>query len=186
MAGFDAGNGNDATTLTFFIFALDLERALSWYIGLRQEGYDKMTATATQRTYSVQETAARTGLSEHTLRYYERAGLIAPVQRDDSSKHRRYSEDHLRAIDFLKRMRATGMHICDMQRYVALFQQGDATLGERLAMLEEHGQRVREQIAELQSHLEVIEFKISNYRRLGAERDWDADQCLEIRKGSRE
>ncbi len=145
-----------------------------------------MTTTATQRTYSVQEAAACTGLSEHTLRYYERVGLIAPVQRNDSSKHRRYSDEDLRGIEFLKRLRATGMHICDMQRYVALFQQGNATLEARRAMLEEHGQQVREQIAELQGHLEVIEYKIANYKCLSPEHDRDADQRLEIRKGSRE
>jgi DNA-binding transcriptional MerR regulator len=144
-----------------------------------------MTASATSRTYSVQEAAARTGLSEHTLRYYERVGLIAPVQRDGSSKHRRYSEEDLRGIEFLKRLRATGMHICDMQRYMALFQQGDSTLDERRAMLEEHGRRVREQIAELQGHLEVIDYKISNYRRLGVERDWKGDECLNILARSR-
>lgn len=146
-----------------------------------------MTATvpAITNTYTVQEAAIQTGLSEHTLRYYERVNLIPHVQRDDSSKHRRYTAENLRGIEFLKRMRATGMPIGEMQRYVALYQQGDDTVEERLAMLEAHQQRVREQIAELQSHLAVIEFKIENYKCLGSERNWQNDLCLDIREQTR-
>ena len=147
-----------------------------------------MTATAqiTEHTYTVQEAAVQTGLSEHTLRYYERVNLIPRIQREDSSRHRRYTAENLRGIEFLKRMRATGMPIGEMQRYVALYLQGDETVAERLAMLEAHQQRVREQIAELQAHLAVIEFKIENYKHLGAEDNWRADHCLDIRKQSRE
>ena len=129
---------------------------------------------------TVQQAAVQTGLSEHTLRYYERIHLIPRVKRDNSSKHRRYTQEDLRRIEFLKRMRATGMPICEMQRYVRLYLQGDTTLAERLEMLEAHQQRVRAQIAELQTHLAVIEFKIENYKRLGAERHWAGEECLDI------
>lgn len=136
-------------------------------------------------TYTVQEAAIRTGLSEHTLRYYERARLIAPVHRDNSSRHRRYSDNDLQALEFLKRLRATGMPISQMQQYVTLYREGDATLEARRALLEEHGQRVREHIAELQAHLAVIEYKVANYEQFGAERNWNNDECLEIQKGSK-
>jgi DNA-binding transcriptional MerR regulator len=142
-------------------------------------------AQATTHTFTVQEAAVHTGLSEHTLRYYERVNLIPRVQRDKSSKHRRYTQQDLRGIEFLKRMRATGMPICEMQRYVRLYLQGDETVVERLAMLEAHQQRIREQITELQSHLTVIEFKIENYKHLGAERHWTGKDCLDIREQTR-
>lgn len=145
----------------------------------------KMTAHITQDTYTIQEAAMHTGLSEHTLRYYERVRLIAPVQRDGSSKHRRYTSEDLRALEFLKRLRATGMPIHVMQKYVALFLEGDRTLEERRAMLLAHKQRVLEQIADLQAHLAVIEFKIENYERLEVGLNTDADRCLEVRKDVR-
>jgi DNA-binding transcriptional MerR regulator len=146
-----------------------------------------MTAStqAGSNTFTVQEAAVQTGLSEHTLRYYERVNLIPRVQRDNSSKHRRYTQEDLRGIEFLKRMRATGMPICEMQRYVRLYLQGEETLAERLAMLEAHQQRVREQIAELHAHLAVIEFKIENYKQLETNRNWTGADCLDIREQER-
>ncbi|MCW3096188.1 MAG: MerR family transcriptional regulator [Chthonomonadaceae bacterium] len=137
-------------------------------------------------TFTVQEAAVQTGLSEHTLRYYERVNLIPRVQRDNSSKHRRYTQQDLRGIEFLKRMRATGMPICEMQRYVRLYLQGEETLAERLAMLEAHQQRVQDQIAELQAHLAVIDFKIENYKHLETNRNWTGADCLDIREQARQ
>ena len=121
------------------------------------------------RGLTVQEVAERTGLSAHTLRYYEKAGLLPRVGRDDSSGHRRYAEGDLRFIEFLKRLRATGMPICRMQEYVALVRAGEATLAERRDMLIGHGEAVRERIADLQASLAVIEWKVENYR-LGMEK----------------
>ena len=146
-----------------------------------------MTAIAQTKsnTFTVQEAALRSGLSEHTLRYYERVHLIPSVLRDKSSRHRRYTQEDLRGIEFLKRMRATGMPISELQRYVRLYAQGDETLEERLAMLQAHRQRVQTQIAELQSHLAVIDFKIENYQHLGQERAWAGKDCLDIREETR-
>ncbi len=144
------------------------------------------TAQAESNTFTVQEAAFQTGLSEHTLRYYERVHLIPRVQRDDSSRHRRYTQENLRGIEFLKRMRATGMPICEMQHYVRLYLEGDQTLEERLSMLEAHRQRVCEQIAELQGHLAVIDFKIENYKHLGSESLGTYKDCLDIREESRQ
>jgi DNA-binding transcriptional MerR regulator len=117
--------------------------------------------------YSVAEASARTGLSAHTLRYYERVGLMPRVGRTGDGSHRRYSERDLAFIEFLKRLRATGMPIGQMERYVALVGQGDGTLEERRAMLTEHGERVRQQIAALRESLAVIEWKVEHYRQLG-------------------
>ena len=65
--------------------------------------------------FTLQEVVERSGLSEHTLRYYERIGLLDEVQRDDSSGHRRYTEEDLRIIEALACLRATGMSIDDMR-----------------------------------------------------------------------
>jgi DNA-binding transcriptional MerR regulator len=120
-------------------------------------------------TYTVQEAAERMGLTVHTLRYYERAGLLAPPVRDGSSGHRRYTDDDLRRVQFLKRLRTTGMRIGEMQAFIALYAQGSATLGERQRLLEAQRCKVIAQIAELQDCLGTIDFKIASYIRLAAE-----------------
>lgn len=118
------------------------------------------------QTWAVRETAQLTGLSVHTLRYYERANLLPRVGRGATSGHRRFTACDIQFIEFLKRLRAAGMPISEMQRYVSLLEKGDCTLEERHAMPVEHGQRVRQQIAELQSCLSVIDWKVEHYRAL--------------------
>lgn len=113
---------------------------------------------------TIQQVADRTGLSAHTLRYYERIGLLAPIQRAENG-HRRYSADDLGWIDFLKKLRATGMPIAQMARYAALQRDGDATLQARVAILKEHREVVRARMQELQTHLEVIDYKIDFYAK---------------------
>lgn len=120
--------------------------------------------TESEIALTVQEAAERMGLSVHTLRYYERAGLLASPVRDISSGHRRYSEEDLRRILFLKRLRTTGMPIREMQRYIALVAEGDTEGEKRAQMLEEHRCQVLRQIAELQDCLAAIEYKIASYR----------------------
>src|SRR4051812_16784768 len=113
---------------------------------------------------TISEAAAASGLTAHTLRYYERAGLLEPVHRE-ASGHRRYAQDDLQRIGFLARLRATGMPIRQVREYAELLRAGDGTEPERLELLEEHRDTVRARIAELESHLELIDFKIDNYRR---------------------
>lgn len=125
-----------------------------------------------RRTYSVHEAAVETGLSVHTLRYYERVGLLDPPERGATSGHRRYSEDDLRRVQFLKRLRTTGMPIREMQRFVGLYRQGDDTLADREKLLQDHRCQVLAQVAELQESLAAIEYKIASYRVIGAERYW--------------
>jgi DNA-binding transcriptional MerR regulator len=90
---------------------------------------------------TVQQVVEKTGLSEHTLRYYERAGLIPPIQRA-SNGHRRYTEEDIGWLNFVKRLRSAGMPIVQVQRYVMLQQHGGLTLEERLEMLREHRRAV--------------------------------------------
>jgi DNA-binding transcriptional MerR regulator len=90
---------------------------------------------------TIQEVAHATGLSAHTLRYYERVGLIHPIGREENT-HRRYTPDDVGWIDFLTKLRATGMSIKDMQKYAELQRRGDETLPERVEMLKSLRDRV--------------------------------------------
>lgn len=114
---------------------------------------------------TIQEAAGATGLTDHTLRYYERIGLVAPVARD-AAGHRRYTERDLGWIGFLNCLRATGMPIARMQEYAALLRDGDATRDQRHAILTAHQAAVRAQIEELQRHLGAVDEKIRRYEEM--------------------
>lgn len=112
----------------------------------------------------VREASERTGLSAHTLRYYERAGLIGPVRREASGK-RTYSETDLLWLAFLRRLRATRMSVAQMRQFATLRAAGDATTGDRRLLLEEHAEFIRGQIASLAENLEILERKIGHFRQ---------------------
>jgi DNA-binding transcriptional MerR regulator len=113
---------------------------------------------------SISEAARATGVSAHTLRYYERAGLMLdPVDRAEST-HRRYSEQDIDWVVLLTRMRKTGMPIRLLRRYADLVRDGDGNEEERLALLEEHRRGVLAQLEEVASNLEAIDTKIRIYR----------------------
>ena len=125
--------------------------------------------SALNATLSIKEAAAESGVSAHTLRYYERIGLLPAVQRDANGQ-RRYGPSDLGAISILMRLRATGMPIQGMQRFAALLALGDDAMPERRALLEAHGQSVRQGIRELETNLSAIDAKIALYTRLESER----------------
>lgn len=116
-------------------------------------------------TYSIAQAAERSGLSIDTLRYYERIGLVDPPARDSGGR-RSYSEDDLGWLLFLTRLRTTGMPIRMMREYAQLRHRGDAAAGRRKRILLEHRASVRERIAELQSCLDVLDYKISHYAQI--------------------
>ena len=113
-------------------------------------------------TLTIQQVAEATGLSVHTLRYYERIGLIHAIDRADNT-HRRYSTDDIGWIEFLMKLRATGMSIQDMQVYAELQREGDHTLPERVEMLKTLREQVETHIDDLQEHLRLIRDKIAYY-----------------------
>ena len=112
-----------------------------------------------EKELTIQEVAQVTGLSEYTLRYYERVGLLDPIDRANSG-HRRYGAADLEWIQFLIFLRATGMSIRQMQECAELKRGGDATRRERLAFLEEHRELVQEQRRKLEEYLANIDKKI--------------------------
>lgn len=115
--------------------------------------------------YTIEQAARRSGVSAHTLRYYERIGLLAPVGRAASGR-RQYSEDDLGAIQFLTLLRQTGMPIREMQRFVELTRHGDDTVPQRVEVLEAHREALRARLALLTRHLHAIDTKIEVYRAM--------------------
>jgi DNA-binding transcriptional MerR regulator len=109
-------------------------------------------------TIPIGEAAREAGVSAHTLRYYERLGLISAVARGLRGE-RRYAAGDLEWISFLKRLRATGMPVREMARFAELRRAGDATLRERARLLEEHAARVQHRITELRGDLLAIAAK---------------------------
>ncbi|RPJ01327.1 MAG: MerR family transcriptional regulator [Chloroflexi bacterium] len=117
---------------------------------------------------TIQQVVERTGLTAHTLRYYERIGLIRPVGRA-ASGHRQYSAADVGWLDFMRCLRSTGMPIREVKRYAELFAQGDSTLADRRALLENHRRRIEDNLRELSKSLDAIKYKIATYQELEAQ-----------------
>ncbi|MFD0277300.1 MerR family transcriptional regulator [Kitasatospora sp. NPDC127111] len=109
------------------------------------------------------EAVERSGFSLDTLRYYEKIGLLDAVQRDGSGR-RRFSEHDLAWLGMLRALRDTGMPIAGMLRFTELARGGNATVADRLAVLEEHDARVEQQIAHLRRQQRLMRAKIDYYR----------------------
>lgn len=109
---------------------------------------------------TITELADVTGVSKHTLRYYERMGLVPLVERDRSSGHRRYRTGHAQWIAFLRNLRACGMPIRDIRAYARLVAKGDDTWTARKAMLAIHRARVAAAITRLEEHRAVLDRKL--------------------------
>ena len=110
---------------------------------------------------SIAEVADRLGVSAHTLRYYERIGLLCVPR--DASGHRVYGRDQVNRLVFVTRLRLTAMPIRDIQAYFRLVDEGAGNEDQRLALLERHRDEVKARLVDLESALGVIEFKIATY-----------------------
>lgn len=119
----------------------------------RPEGQDR---------YTISEVAALTGLTAHTLRWYERIGLMPHVDRSHTGQ-RRFTNRDLDWLAFVGKLRLTGMPVADMVRYAELLREGEHTFEERQELLEATRRDVRTRIAELQDTLAVLDYKIDFY-----------------------
>jgi DNA-binding transcriptional MerR regulator len=127
-----------------------------------------------QAGLSIAEAARRTGVSVHTLRYYERAGLVVTAVDRTVGGRRRYHQLDLDWIVICTRLRATGMPIRTIRRYAELVSAGPGNEQERLALLEAHRAEVTARLARTRENLKLIDHKIDVYRgRLAA---GDADR----------
>ena len=116
-------------------------------------------------TLTIAQVVERTGLSHDTLRYYEKAGLIERVGRTTGNQ-RRYEAADLAWLEFLIRLRETGMSIADMQRFAELRARGDTTVPDRLGMLREHRADLADRIRALRRNAAALDDKIDHYERL--------------------
>lgn len=112
---------------------------------------------------TIAQAAEQTGLTVHTLRYYERDGLMLRGVDRSATGHRRYTEDDITWIVLLTRLRATGMPIREVARYADLVRAGDGNEQARLDLLRTHRENVLAQLAEVTEHLEAIDRKIEVY-----------------------
>ena len=111
---------------------------------------------------TIGQVAELTGVSTHTLRYYEQAGLLRAISRT-AAGHRLYAPADLDWLAFVMRLKATGMPIAQMQEFAVLREQGESTFGARRDLLVTHRDAVRAHIAELQASLDAIGDKIAYY-----------------------
>lgn len=112
--------------------------------------------------YTIDEAAGRMGLSKHTLRYYEREGLLPSIAKT-SNGHRSYTEDDLGWVRFLQLLRATGMPIREMKAFVRITWAGDHTIPERVKVLTRYRRALVARMESDQEHLEKLNSKIDYY-----------------------
>lgn len=112
--------------------------------------------------YSIGEFSKLTSISVYTLRYYEKEVLITPDRKENG--RRMYSENDVKWVEFIKRLKDTGMPIKEIKKYAALRAMGNSTLRERMAMLKKHRTNLNEQISKSQEHLQKLDDKIAFYQ----------------------
>lgn len=115
-------------------------------------------------TFNISQVSQLLGLSPHTLRYYERAGLLDPVQQQGG--RRQYGQQDIAWLRFIQRLRATDMPMRQISHYAELRRSGDSTLVERMALLEAHLQALLQRERELASHRQALSEKIDVYREM--------------------
>ena len=120
----------------------------------------------------IAEVSEQYGLSSDTLRYYERVGLIPPVNRSESGI-RDYNELDLRRVEFIKCMRSAGLPIEVLIEYVGLVQQGDETIETRKEILKEQRELLAARMKEMQKTLDILDHKIEVYKKAVLKREKD-------------
>ena len=127
-----------------------------------------MSAPTAQHTYTIREAAALTGLPASTLRYYESIGVIAPVSRGASSKHRVYDEDDLDQLMWVACLAATGMSVGDMRQYVANGQLGPSAAGEQIELLAAQERRLALEAEHIALRQRYVRLKIDYWHAVQA------------------
>jgi len=128
-----------------------------------------VSARTTQRTYSIQEAATLTGLPASTLRYYESIGVIAPISRGASSKHRVYDEDDLDQLMWVACLAATGMSVSDMRQYVSNGQLGASAAGEQIDLLTAQERRLAVEAEHVALRQRYVRLKIAYWQAVDAD-----------------
>jgi DNA-binding transcriptional MerR regulator len=127
-----------------------------------------VTASTTQRTYTIKEAAALTGLPASTLRYYESIGVIPPISRGASSRHRVYDDADLDQLMWIACLAATGLSVSDMRQYVANGHLGAAAAGNQVALLAAQEERLAQEAEHLALRQRYVRLKIDYWRAVEA------------------
>lgn len=109
-------------------------------------------------TYSISEVAAKYGISTHTLRYYDKEGLLFSVKRTDSNV-RVFTDEDLEWLDILSCLKATGMPIKEIRQFLEWAREGDSTIEQRLHAIQKHTDAVQQQMNELMQHMVTLQYK---------------------------
>ena len=112
--------------------------------------------------YSFGQVAEKMGLTAHTLRYYEKEGLL-PFVKKTGSGLRIFSDEDIGWLQMIECLKGTGMPLKGIKQYIDWYIEGDATLEKRLEMFKRQKVRLEEQMAQLKQHMEKIDYKISLY-----------------------
>jgi DNA-binding transcriptional MerR regulator len=112
---------------------------------------------------SIGQVAERTGLSVHTLRFYEREGILADPVRRGAGGRRVYTEDDVGWLELCIILRAAGMPLPAIRQYTELVRQGEGNEEQRIALLRRHEEQVKVQMTQLAKCLDLITFKVRVY-----------------------
>lgn len=141
-----------------------------------------MSTQATAHTYTIKEVSSLTGLPASTLRYYESIGIIEPVSRGLSSKHRVYTEEDLGVLDSVACLSATGMSISDMRLYIGNRNRGTAGAKEQIQLLISQKQHLATEAKLLKVRQQYVDIKIDYWHAVAAD---DAAKAQQIAEAAR-
>lgn len=128
---------------------------------------------------SIKQAAEFTGISEDTIRYYEKIGLLPHADRK-ANGHRAYSKQQLVGMVFLTRLKSTGMTLEEMKHFRNLYEQGESSIPQRVSILTEHKNRIHREIERLQETQRMIEYKIDNYSEIQANPELNNTACVPL------
>ena len=120
-----------------------------------------------EMTYTPAKAAEKIGISAHTLRFYDKEGLLPNVGRDEHG-NRRFTDNDLQWLSLLQCLKNTGVSLKDIKRFAECTTIGDDTIDERLALFESQTENVKCQIAELKRYLNLLEYKLAFYQKAKA------------------
>ena len=135
-----------------------------------------MSPSTTQRTYSIREAAALTGLPASTLRYYESIGVIAPIGRGERSKHRVFTDEDLDQVMWVACLAATGMSVSDMRQYVANGALGPEAAKDQMVLLRAQGEHLAVEAEQIALRRRYVEIKIGYWQAIDAGDDNRAER----------
>lgn len=137
---------------------------------------DGVSAPTIRHTYSIKEAAALTGLPASTLRYYESIGVITPIRRGASSKHRVYTNEDLDLLTWVSCLSATGMSVADMRRYLANGALGPAAAPDQIALLKAQQEQLEDEARSIALRKRYVALKIDYWQAVHAGDDASAER----------